>query len=58
MISLKTFEGRFGQDRTRSRAAEKAEPDVESNLSRILALGKGFRTGSGCLQKDRDHRGN
>ena len=58
MTFLKTSEGRVGQDRTRWRAARKAEPDVESNLSRVPALGKGFGKGSGCLQEDRNHRGN
>jgi hypothetical protein len=58
MTFLKTSEGRVGQDPTRWRAARKAEPDVESNLPRVPALGKGCRTGCGCLQKDRDHRGN
>jgi hypothetical protein len=58
MTFLKTFEGRVGQDRTRWRAARKAEPDVESNLSRVPALGKGFRSGRGRLQEDRNHPGN
>jgi hypothetical protein len=58
MTFLKTFAGRVGQDRTRRRAARKAEPDVESNLSRVPALGKGFRSVRGRLQEDRNHPGN
>jgi hypothetical protein len=58
MTFLKTFEGRVGQDRTRWRAARKTEPDVESNLSRVPALGKGFRSGRDRLQEDRNHPGN
>jgi hypothetical protein len=58
MTFLKTFEGCVGQDRTRCRAARKAEPDVESNLSRVPALGKGFRSARGRSQADRNHPGN
>jgi len=41
-----------------SEPPRKAEPDVERNLSRIPALGKGFRTIGSRLQKDRNHPGN